>query len=129
MPETIHQEVVVPAARARVYDALTKASDFGAFTGGAPAQIDARPGGAFSLFGGRITGFVLDVEPGNRLVQAWRAGNWDAGDFSIVRLDLAEEGGGTRITLTQSGHPQSAHEHLAPGWSKMYWEPLTAHLS
>jgi activator of HSP90 ATPase len=127
MSNVIHQEVVIPASRARVYAALTKAEDFSAFSGGAPAEIDASPGGAFSLFGGRIVGRNLELEPDTRLVQAWRAGNWAPGEHSIVRFELRDEGSKTRIIFDQSGHPPSAHKHLGPGWSKMYWEPMAAH--
>jgi uncharacterized protein YndB with AHSA1/START domain len=128
MSDAIHQEVVIPASPAKVYAALTEAKAFTAFTGGAPAEIDARAGGAFSLFGGRVTGINIDLDPNRRVVQAWRAGNWAPGEYSIARFELRDEGLKTRIVLDQSGYPSSAHEHLGPGWAKMYWEPLAAYL-
>lgn len=127
MSDAIHQEVVISAPPAKVYAALTEPELFSAFSGGAPAEIDPSPGGAFSLFGGRIVGRNLELVPDKRVVQAWRAGNWEPGEYSIARFELREEGSKTRIVFDQSGHPASAHEHLGPGWSKMYWEPLSAH--
>jgi len=118
---------MVPASPAEVYDALTKAKTFCAFTGGAPAEIDARAGGAISLFGGRVTGLNVELEPNVRVVQAWRAGNWGPGEHSLVRFELKPEGAGTLIMFDQSGHPPSAADHLASGWEQMYWAPMRAH--
>jgi uncharacterized protein YndB with AHSA1/START domain len=128
MSDAIHQEVVITAPPERIYDALTDAKTFSAFTGNAPAEIEARAGGAFSLFGGRIKGRCIELEPNRRLVQAWRAEDWDAGQYSIVRFELQAEGPATRLVFDQAGHPPAAREHLASGWGQMYWEPLKAHL-
>jgi uncharacterized protein YndB with AHSA1/START domain len=56
MSNSIRQEVIIKASPERIYDALLDAKRFSEFTGGAPAEIDSKPGGAFSCFGGMITG-------------------------------------------------------------------------
>ena len=56
MSDRIHQEVVLKGSPERVYKALTDASQFSELTGGAPAEISADAGGAFSCFGGMIVG-------------------------------------------------------------------------
>lgn len=127
MSDTIHQEVVIAAAPEKVYAALTSSQTFSAFTGGAPAEIDGRAGGAISLFGGRITGINVELDPDVRVVQAWRAGNWAPGEYSLIRFELKPEGASTRIVFDQSGHPPGAAEHLASGWEQMYWGPMRAH--
>ena len=129
MTEIIRQEIDLPASPERVYKALTDSKQFSAFTGGASADIAATAGGAFSSFGGMISGRMLDLVPNERIVQAWRAGNWDAGAYSIVRFDLTPQSRGTRLTLTQSGHPEGSDEHLKAGWPKMYFDPLKKFLS
>jgi hypothetical protein len=43
-----------------------------AFTG-APAKISRKPGGAFSCYGGHLTGVTLETVKGKLIVQAWRA--------------------------------------------------------
>jgi uncharacterized protein YndB with AHSA1/START domain len=126
---SIEQHVTFEVPAQRVYEALTQSSLFSAFTGGAPAQIDAQAGGAFSCFGGMINGRNVELVPGRRLVQAWRAGNWDEGVYSIVRFDLLSEGQRTRLEFSQSGHPSAEEPHLAQGWSKMYWEPMAKFLA
>ena len=51
----VHQETDIPAPPARVYAALLDEKQFARITG-APARIESGAGGAFSLFGGAISG-------------------------------------------------------------------------
>ena len=129
MPSTITQTISIPADRAKVYDALTQSSVFSAVSGGAPTEIDAREGGKISLFDGRIVGMIIDLQQGERMVQAWRPTAWESGKYSLVRFELSNDNGGTRIALEQCGHPEAATEHLSAGWEQMYWAPLRAHFS
>jgi uncharacterized protein YndB with AHSA1/START domain len=62
--------------------------------------------------------------PNQRLVQAWRAGNWAPGLHSIARFELAPAGSGTKLVFDHSGITEDMREHLAAGWHKMYWEPM-----
>ena len=98
----IHQDVVLAASPARIYAALTDAA----------------------LFGGYVTGFNLEMLSGKRLVQAWRAGSWDPGLFSIADFALSPHGSGTRIVFDHRGFPDNAAAHLAKGWHANYWEPM-----
>lgn len=124
MSEAIRVDVTFKAAPERVYRALTDAAQFSAFTGGAPATIEAKEGGAFSGFGGMIVGRNLELVPGKRVVQAWRVKEWPEGVYSIARFDLAVEGAGTRLSFEHAGFPAAMRPHLEGGWAKMYWEPL-----
>lgn len=128
MTAFIHQEISFNAAPRRVYQALLDARQFSEFTGGAPAQIDPVVGGAFSCFGGMITGRNVELDPDRRIVQAWRAGSWPEGVYSIVRFELTGQGAGTQLTFDHSGFPDGQREHLDGGWHKMYWEPLRKYL-
>lgn len=137
----IHQEVVISATCVRVYGALTSARDFEAITRLSDAAdlltaphakvtvVSSRAGGAFTLFGGYITGRNLELVPGKRLVQAWRAGGWDAGEYSVVRFDLRSEPRGCRILFDHRGFPASQGKSLAYGWRVHYWDPLSKFLS
>ncbi len=134
----IHQDVLLTPPPERIYAALTDASLFDKVVhasaamnsgmmgklGSAPTAIDARPGGAFTLFGGYVTGFNLIAEPGTRLVQAWRAASWDAGLVSIAAFVLSPHGTGTQIAFDHRGFPDDAAEHLAKGWHDNYWDPM-----
>jgi len=125
----IHQEVVVEGDPQRVYQALTDATQFSAFSGGAPARISSDAGGEFSVFGGMIEGRHIELVSGRRIVQAWRAKPWDAGVYSIVRFEISAHGAQTKIVLDHTGFPEGQSEHLAAGWTANYWEPLKKHLA
>jgi activator of HSP90 ATPase len=133
--ESIHHEPVINARPKRVYAALTDTKQFdeviqlsGAMKsmhlGDQPTAISREVGGAFALFGGYITGRHVELLPGQRIVQAWRTGSWDAGIYSIVRFELVEQGAGTKIVFDHTGFPKGAAESLSSGWKEHYWEPL-----
>ncbi|MFN0304762.1 MAG: SRPBCC domain-containing protein [Burkholderiales bacterium] len=128
MSDSIHQEITVDANADRIYEALTNARHFSGFTGGAPSEIDGTAGGAFSGFGGMITGRNVELVPGRRVVQAWRAKNWPDGTYSIIRFELEARGKATHVVFDQSGFPATAKQDLEAGWHKMYWDPLRKYL-
>ncbi|HEY6330064.1 MAG TPA: SRPBCC domain-containing protein [Blastocatellia bacterium] len=139
--ESIHQEPRFAGSRKRVYDALTDEHQFdkvirlcaevqsGGSFGDKPTEIDPKPGGAFVLFGGIISGRQIELVPNERIVQAWRVANWGRGIYSIVRFELVEDGPGTRIVLDHTGFPRGDAETLATGWKAHYWEPLRKYLA
>jgi activator of HSP90 ATPase len=120
---TIHQEVVLQAAPARVYRALVDSKEFAALTG-APASGESSEGAAFSLFGGHITGRHVELVPDKRVVQAWRAKAWPEGLYSIVCFELQANGKGTKLVFDHSGFPEEMKDHLASGWQSNYWDKL-----
>ena len=133
--ESIHQTPVFPASRKRVYellvtaqlfDKVVKLSDAANSMGVQvkPGKISAIPGGEFSLFGGYVTGWHLNLAPNERIVQAWRSASWPAGAYSIATFVFSEEGGGTKIAFDHVGFPAGQAEHLAAGWHLNYWEPM-----
>lgn len=134
--EAIHQEPVFKASRKRVYEALTDVKQFEKviqLSGvmqemhlpDKPVEISREVGGAFALFGGYITGRQVELVPNERIVQAWRAGGWSAGDYSIARFEFVEQGSETKIVFDHKGFPNGTAEVLASGWKAHYWEPLT----
>jgi len=126
---TIHHEVVFKASPERIYQALTDSKIFTEFTGEDMAQISREAGGTISLFGGYVIGRNIELVPNQRIVQAWRAKNWDDGVYSIVKFELKGQRSETRIIFDHSGFPEGNREHLDQGWHKMYWEPLRKYLS
>jgi activator of HSP90 ATPase len=134
----IHQEIVFSAPAARVYEALTVTAQFDRavqlsaamnsgmkkMLGTTPTRIDPIVGGAFTLFGGYVTGLFLELVPNIRIVQAWRAGSWDPGDYSIARFVLSEQDSATKLSFDHAGFPNEDADHLAKGWHGNYWDPL-----
>jgi activator of HSP90 ATPase len=124
----IHQEVIIKASRKRVYEVLTDTEQFRKLSGGMDTKISRDPGGAFSLFGGVITGRHIELVPAERVVQAWRS-EWAPGDYSIARFVLKEQGLDTKIVFDHTGFPQGAAEHLATGWKEHYWDGLARYFA
>jgi activator of HSP90 ATPase len=138
---SIRQQVEFSASPHRIYEALldqaqfdrivrlSAAAAFATRAGAAPTRIDRNAGGAFALFGGYITGLQIETVPDVRIVQAWRAGGWDAGAYSIARFELTQAGSATRLTLEHRGFPDDQAAHLAAGWHQNYWQPITKFLA
>jgi activator of HSP90 ATPase len=139
--EAIHQEVTFGASRRQVYAALTETKRFDDVTRlsdgkellaapeAKPTAISDAVGGPFVLFGGYITGRHLELTPGERLVQAWRAASWKPGEYSIVTFVLHDEGPKTRLVFDHRGFPDGTGSHLASGWHAHYWDPLTKYFA
>jgi activator of HSP90 ATPase len=139
--ESIHQEPVFKASRKRVYEALTDTKQFdkvvklsaamqsGMSLGKNPTEISREAGGAFSLFGGYVTGRQIELVPNERIVQVWRAGSWEPGAYSIAKFVLTEQASDTKIVFDHTGFPQGLGQHLAEGWKINYWEPLEKFLA
>ena len=92
--------------------------------GTAPVAISQEAGGAFTLFGGHISGRLIELVADERIVQAWRVANWDPGVHSIARFTLLEHGADTHLVFVHAGFPDGEGEHLAAGWKANCWEPM-----
>jgi len=135
----IRQEPTFRASPMRLYSALTDSQQFDKVmrrsaamrsmaTGTKPAEIGRDAGGAFSIFGGYISGRQIELIPNQRIVQSWRPQSWEPGIYSIVKFELVEQGADTKILLDHRGFPDGTGEHLAVGWKENYWKPLQEYL-
>ena len=114
---------VLPAAPEAIYGAWLSSRDHGAMTG-ADAEIDPRPGGAFTAWDGYISGTTIELEPGRRIVQAWRTSEFDPADpDSRIEVLLEAADGGTRITLNHSNIPDGQPDY-EQGWRDNYFDPM-----
>ena len=140
--EAIHQEREFTAPRQRVYRALTDPVQFAKVTElsgvmqnaamakmRSPTAISGEPGGAFTLFGGYIVGWQLELVPDERIVQAWRVIGWAPGVYSVARFALGGAAGTTRLVFDHEAFPGGQAEHLASGWQEHYWGPLARFLA
>ncbi|MEO7109978.1 MAG: SRPBCC family protein [Polyangiaceae bacterium] len=112
-----------------VYRALTDAKTHSAFTGAA-AKIGAKVGGAFSAWNGYIKGRILELVPGEKIVQAWRTKDFPREyPDSNLEIRLTPESGGTRLRLLQTNVPEMSVENYHSGWQSRYWQRLRAWLA
>jgi uncharacterized protein YndB with AHSA1/START domain len=128
MTKIIRHTVTIGAPPRQVYDALINEKKHAKFSG-APASISRKVGGAFTCYGGHLSGINLELVPARRIVQSWRAKGWPAGTHSIVSFALSRKAGGrTRISFTHLGVPASRFKDINEGWRTFYWRPLRAYL-
>lgn len=119
----IHQEVTFAASTEAVFRTLADPAEFAKVTG-APATGKPIEGESFTAFGGHITGRNVELVPGKRVVQAWRAKTWPEGKYSLATFELHAEGATTKVVFDHDGFPEEAKEHLAAGWESNYWAPM-----
>jgi uncharacterized protein YndB with AHSA1/START domain len=128
MTKTIRQTVTFSARPKKVFDALIDERRHARFTG-VPAVISRKPGGAFTCYGGYLSGFNLEVVSPKLIVQAWRSKGWPKGTYSIVTFALAAWPlGRTKLTFTQVGVPAGDVKAKTEGWKFHYWSRLKAYL-
>jgi len=119
----IKQSVVLNASAREVYGALMDSDKHSKFTG-SPAKISPRVGGKFTAYDSYIEGENMELSPGKKIVQSWRATEWPEGYFSTVTYMLKEKGGKTHLTFEQKGIPGEFCKEIEQGWIDWYWTPL-----
>ena len=126
--KTIKQRVVIPNARPEdVYRAYVDSQKHAEFTGAA-ASIEPAVGGRFMAWDGYITGKILELEEGKRVVQEWKTTEWPEGCApSRVELEFRAAREGTEITLVHAGVPEEDEAAYDEGWFEFYWDPMKLH--
>jgi activator of HSP90 ATPase len=134
-PAAIHQEVTFFTSPEHLYELLTDSEKFAAATD-RPATIGIGEGDTFSIFGGYVEGRQIELVPGQRIVQAWRGKDWDAGTYSMVKFTLTPEGRGTKLEIDHDAYPDGAsplypswHQHLSSNWPVFYFAPFSRYLA
>jgi activator of HSP90 ATPase len=120
---TIRQTMAFKAPPQEVYETIMDTGKHEALSG-EKAVISREVGGAFTAWGDHISGFNLVLQPGRKIVQAWRAKDWWPDHYSIATFDLQEVVGGTELRFTQIGVPPHRFEGHSRGWIETYWQPM-----
>jgi activator of HSP90 ATPase len=122
--KSLKQTRTFTASGKDLYDAIMDSKKHSKFTGG-PVKISPKVGGKFDAFGGMISGSNLELKPGKKIVQAWRAGDWPTGHYSKATFSFEPAGRGkTKMTFRQSGIPEKQYNSIKNGWIQWYWTPL-----
>jgi uncharacterized protein YndB with AHSA1/START domain len=133
--DRIEREITIEAPVERVWAVLTEPASVGTwFGGGAPAEIDLRPGGIMVLDHGDHGTFlttIVKVEP-PRLISYWWASGYPGvvaskDNATLVEFTLEPAGAGTLLRLVESGFnavvlpperaESSGYESHKKGWA------------
>ncbi|MFN2195915.1 MAG: SRPBCC domain-containing protein [Anaerolineales bacterium] len=123
---TIEFEIstLIPATAGQIYDAWLDSEAHTRMTGG-KAQVSAQVGGEFTAWDGYIHGKNLALEPGRRILQAWRTADFAEDDEdSLLEVIFEPEADGTRVRLRHSHLPDEDGSGYEQGWVLNYFEPM-----
>ena len=128
--EAIRVSTTIPAAPTTLYYAWLSPEQHSAMTNGAVAKIDPTVGAKFTALNGTVSGKLVILDLGRRLVMAWRTSDFprDAHD-SRVEIHLEALGGSTRITLIQTEIPEGLGEKIRAIWNDEYFGPMRTFFS
>jgi Activator of Hsp90 ATPase homolog 1-like protein len=113
----------------RLYEVYVNAEEHTRATG-QPAAIDAKEGGAFSAYGGYLTGTFIRLRPGQLVVQFWRSRHFNDTDPDAV-LSIAfrrndYEQVEAELLLTNVRNDMTRYDNSS--WNQFYWEPFREYL-
>jgi uncharacterized protein YndB with AHSA1/START domain len=115
---------VIPASPDRIYAAWLSSAEHSAFTGD-KATVEPYVGGKHSSFDGYAVGRTIELQPGRRIVQTWRAEDFPIGSpDSRIEVTLEETVGGTMLTILHTEIPSGLGTSCRDSWLKYYLEPL-----
>jgi activator of HSP90 ATPase len=123
MSAPIHQTVEFNVSPHEVYETLMDSKKHARFSGSA-AKISRRVNGQIMAYDGYITGRNLELIPDRKIVQEWRAVDWQPGQTSQVTFELSAIPAGTRLEFTHTGLPEGTEAEFTRGWIENYWEPM-----
>jgi uncharacterized protein YndB with AHSA1/START domain len=122
--ESVEVTDLIPASAQRIYEAWLDGALHGAMTGGT-ATSESHVGGTFTAWDGYIRGSNLELEPGRRIVQAWRSADFpDGSEDSRIEIVLEDEDGSTRIRLVHTNIPEGQASDYEQGWRDHYFTPM-----
>jgi uncharacterized protein YndB with AHSA1/START domain len=112
---------LISAPPDQVYLALTNEATFQLWSGD-QADIQAEPGGEFSLWDGSIVGKFLELSPPDKIVQQWYFG--EQPEESIVTIKLHPHAQGTSVELRHTNIPDAEYQDIIEGWNDVYFGSL-----
>ena len=127
--EALRVSTTIPVAPTTLYFAWLNSEQHTAMTGG-KAKIDPELGSKFTAWDNYITGKLITLDLGRRIIMSWRTTEFprDAGD-SRVEVHFEALGGSTRLTILHTDIPEGQGERYRQGWNEHYFDPMRRYFS
>ena len=128
--EALRVTTTVPVAPTTLYFAWIDSTQHAAMTGGGPAKIDGNVGAKYTAMNGYISGKLVILDLGRRMVMSWRTTDFpkDAPD-SRVEIHLNALGPSSRILVLHTEIPEGQAEKYKALWNEKYFAPMRAYFS
>ncbi|VDO43682.1 unnamed protein product, partial [Onchocerca flexuosa] len=88
------------------------------------AKLDLKPQGAFTLFGGMVTGEFVKIEPCKELGMKWRLKTYPSGCFANLTFRLKDEGDSTTLEVDVKGVPTTEYDKTENGLHRFYMQNI-----
>ena len=127
--EALRVTSTIPVAPTTLYFAWIDSDHHSSMTGSA-AKIDPVVGAKFSACNGYVTGKLVILDLGRRIVMSWRTTDFprDAAD-SRVEVHFETLGLSTRILILHTEIPEGQSEKYMALWNEKYITPMRAYFS
>lgn len=113
----------IKATAKQIYKSWLSTQRHTKMTGG-EAFVSDRVGDQFTAWGDHIKGKNLILEPYHRIVQSWRASEFDTRDEdSQIEIVLEETEEETELTLHHTNLPEDSERYIK-GWENHYFKPM-----
>ena len=121
--KTIHQIIIFKTTPKTIYEIWLDSEKHSALIGD-EAKISKEVNGKFSTFSGYSKGINLELVPNKKIVQTWRANEWEEDHYSKITITLTKIKQGTKLEFIQEHVPDEFYESIYKGWMDFYWAPL-----
>lgn len=127
--EALRVTTTIPVAPTTLYYAWLDSVQHSAMTGGA-AKLVNEVGGKFSTWDGYITGQLVALDLGRRIVMSWRTTDFpEQAPDSRVEVHFEALGGNTRVLVLHTDIPEGQSETYRGTWNDKYFHPMRTHFS
>jgi len=90
----------------------------------APCEIKKEKNSPFSLFGGNITGFIVDWVDNESIEMKWRLQTWAPDHFSLVKITIKQGVDSTELNMVQEGVPVGEVSVVEGNWNNYFWNSI-----
>ncbi|KAJ3308707.1 hypothetical protein HDV04_000963 [Boothiomyces sp. JEL0838] len=120
---TIQQTVEFQCTAADLYVSLLNQARVQIWTR-SNADIQEKVGSNFVLFGGNVTGTILELVPNQKIVMKWRLKQWPSEHYSHVTIEFKQGSDSTELKLVQKDVPIGEKNSTEQNWTNYYWNSL-----
>jgi uncharacterized protein YndB with AHSA1/START domain len=128
--ESLTVSAVVSATADRVYASWLDRAEHRRMTDGGSVRVEARVGSDYQAWDSYVTGRILELEPGRRIVQSWRTTDFlSSHPDSRLELHLRDVPDGCEVMILHTEIPEGLAQRYEEGWRTHYLLPMARYFA